>query len=174
MKVPASGGAPAVFATTEGPAYLLAIDAQNVYWAGSNQGDASIVKAPIDGGAPTTLVTGQVANALAVDDKYVYWTNNGNYAGDALDSGSISGSVMRVPIDGGPPEPLASGLHDALGIAVNGSEAYFLGGGYVTSIPKAGGAPAPCDLGDDRPWLVTARDGSVYFVSGSILRITAD
>src|SRR5947208_16442244 len=58
-----------------------------------------------DPGCPqsATLATAQASpDFIAVDDTHVYWTNFG-----PIDAKTPQGAVMRVPIAGGDPTPLA-------------------------------------------------------------------
>lgn len=60
-------------ASAPGP---IAIDDGNVYYADSS---GAVLKAPLAGGAVTTIATGQTnPDAIAVDDTSVYWIDNGS------------------------------------------------------------------------------------------------
>ena len=92
-------GALVVASTPTGPTgiHILAIDATSVYVTNYGTGggaDGTLVKAPLGGGAPTTLASG-LANplAMALSSTTVYWVNNA--------FGSANGSVNAVPIAGG-------------------------------------------------------------------------
>jgi hypothetical protein len=85
--VPIAGGAttPIVPDSTSMPGPLT-IDGTTVYWASQTTG--TVFKAPLDGGAVTTLASGQDdVIAIAVDETSVYWLNNGN---------GSPGSVMKL------------------------------------------------------------------------------
>ena len=89
------------------------------------------MKVPIGGGTPTIIASGQsFPFGIAIDDTYVYWTNNGTNAG---------GTVMKAPIAGDSVTTLASGQNFPLGIAVDGTSVYWtnnLGGTVMKRTPK--------------------------------------
>ncbi len=72
-KVPLGGGTPVMLAlTTEFNVGDIAVDATNVYWAAYR----TIAKAPVGGGAITTVATAQAgASYIAVDATNIYWVN---------------------------------------------------------------------------------------------------
>jgi hypothetical protein len=87
MKVGLDGGAPTMLAAGLSPGEI-AVDATNVYWIDGS----AIMKGGVAGGAtPVALAQPQYPVNLALDASYVYWVDGGN-------------TVMRVRIDGGPPE----------------------------------------------------------------------
>jgi len=72
------------------------------------------------GGAPTTLASGHPGD-IAVDATSVYWTDFDTSSG----SGGSNGTVMKVPVGGGPPTILASGQNWLDGIAVDATSVYW-------------------------------------------------
>jgi hypothetical protein len=70
-KAPLGGGPVMTLAQGEMLSGAIAVDQTNVYWVASH----SIVRVPLAGGAPSTLVAGENAASIAVDDTNVYWTN---------------------------------------------------------------------------------------------------
>ena len=78
LRVGLDGAAATTIASyPNGSAGTLAVDSANAYWSGSTGSGNVIAKAPLGGGAPSTLVTLQVdglgvLTALAVDAKSVY------------------------------------------------------------------------------------------------------
>jgi hypothetical protein len=66
------GGAPTVIASSQSTPGVLAVDDTNVYWA--NDGDMSIMKAPIAGGAPTPLpVAPDLVSGIVASGGTVYY-----------------------------------------------------------------------------------------------------
>ncbi|HEX8790716.1 MAG TPA: hypothetical protein VF765_07175 [Polyangiaceae bacterium] len=79
------------------------------------------MKAPLAGGAPTTLASDQNQPfGIAVDESYVYWTEFG------------SRHVMKVPIAGGTPVTIASNRLNPAGIAVDATSVYWTNFGEGT------------------------------------------
>jgi hypothetical protein len=75
MKMPLDGGVPITLAAGRtGLDAAIVVDApDSVYWT---EGQLStLVKVALQGGTPTTLVTGQSIGAPTVDGTSVYWTD---------------------------------------------------------------------------------------------------
>jgi hypothetical protein len=96
-------GKPALMSVTKAGAGLVKIvtpselvnsfvvDAKSIYWGELAAG--KILKAPLLGGAATTLAAGQDSPMrLAVAGKHIYWTNYGAF-------NSITGAVMKLEVD---------------------------------------------------------------------------
>ncbi len=189
MKAPKGGGPSAVLADDQNVPWGVAVDATNVYW--TDFGWGTVTKVPKDGGPAVVLASGQMGpTAIAVDATSVYWTNVGAVEGAqrvafgdlSIDSLAVepgSGSVMRVPIDGGTPVALASKLdYPSWGIAVDSDSVYWLASevpyqpnrmGAVMRVPLAGGAPAVLIDGQDHPWSLSLVGSSLYWSVGSLL-----
>jgi hypothetical protein len=160
------GGAPITLVSgPEGPSDI-ALDDAHVYW--TNVLTATVNSAPKDGGAPTTLATGQLGvfiHGLAVDATNVYWAT------------PEDGRVMMRPLAGGPPVQLVSGDVGVTGVATDGQYVYWalptsrgelrrvpIGGGEVTTIGIAC-PPATCVPGWAGAGLVVVDAQSVYWTT---------
>ncbi len=107
MSVPKSGGTPNIVVSLNNflgaNATEIAVAGSNLYWPGSSCPGTGlfrcfdndvIVTAPVGGGAPTELVTGQtVPQAVATDGTTLYWLN----AGADTSSGSLRSAPLASP-----------------------------------------------------------------------------
>jgi hypothetical protein len=110
-----------------------------------------------------TTVTGG-ATCMAVDATSVYWTNGG-----------FPGSVMKVPIGGGPAVTLASNQISSLGIAVDATNVYWTqseGSMAVMKAPLNGGEIVPLASGLGEALAIAVNSTDVYWTeySGFIMR----
>jgi hypothetical protein len=142
-------------------ALTLACLERNAAGAASAPGSATIFAA----GSLVVATNQNGPLALALDDSYVYWTTT--YGS------STSGSVMRAPLQGGPPEPVATGQNAPNSVAVDGTSAYFTvpQNGAVMKVALGGGTPAQIGTGV-RPWTVKVDGTSVYWTDPSSSLVT--
>jgi len=118
-----SGGKPIAMGPS-GAGDIVA-DTKNLYWASTK----GLHRAPLDGGNTTNLVvTSVTARSIAVDDNYVYWTDEGK------------GLVQRVPTiaTDSMPETLALDQMKPFGLAVDSQFVYWTNSdtGEIWKLPK--------------------------------------
>jgi hypothetical protein len=154
----------------------LVTDGTNIYWAswgtydaqGNSNNDGTIQKGSINGGTPVTLAKNLSAPAcMAIDSNNVYWTNLGKMGGNNLPALN-TGSVLQVPIAGGPVVTLASQESVPVGIALRGNDVYWteygLGSlGLVLSAPKGGGTVAPLVANLRNPYSLVLQGNTMYW-----------
>lgn len=114
------GGLVRTLASVAKPSGVV-MDSNNAYVAGSGQ----IVRVPLYVGSAVTLVPGlKSPQSLALDGRWLYWSDHGTGAGD--------GSLMRIDIKDGGPTTLASNLTRPAQIAVGGDAVYWTDSGAGT------------------------------------------
>ena len=118
--------------TQIGGAVGLAVDSTSVYFT---TGDA-VMKVPLAGGTLTTLVSTPFTTGIALQGNNVYFTTSS----DAVEDPS-TGTVMSVPIGGGPPMTIASGQASPGPIAVSSAGVFWSNSHAVMTVPLAGGTP---------------------------------
>lgn len=142
----------------------MAVDATHVYWtndAPSTGGNNTVMKVSVDGGALTTLASGQIhPRNVVLDATHVYWTNNVPSDG--------AGTVMKVPLGGGASTTLAAGQESLFGLAVNATSVFWSYRGFPNSVrqmPLGGGAFVSSDMDQDGPQNMAADATGVYVVA---------
>ena len=97
---------------------------------------------------------------IAVDSTSVYWTGMGSDIG-----GEIIGTVMKVPLGGGPTVVLASG-EGSWGIALDATSIYWTTGGEgtVMKVPLDGGTPVTLASGLNDPEQIVVDATSAYWI----------
>jgi hypothetical protein len=171
--VPIAGGMTTRYTGGSGQnTYGLAADSTSVYWSNFD-GTAPILKTSLDGSASITLATGHVVFGMAVDATYVYWAE------------ASSGNIMKVPLGGGDPSTVASGLVGISQLAMDEANLYVTAGsttstGLVARVDKDTGFVTYLAVGQNQAWGIAVDATSVYWTtlgneapqSGTVMKAT--
>ena len=142
QKVPLAGGAPVTLAidTTGSPNpqecnWRIALDSQNVYWTAGSSAfpiGCRILKVPLNGGTPMTLVDYAYLEDFTVDGTNVYFSELINH----------SEAILQIPVGGGTITQLVTGVATVL--VNDAAHVYWIDPRYATLLqfPKAGGTSA--------------------------------
>jgi hypothetical protein len=142
-KLPLNGGAVTTLASSQAFPSHIAVDATNVYWTsccpysppGAACQDGGVMKVPIAGGTPTTLVAGGEAWGIAVDATSLYW--------EYLPAKGTAVEIQKMPISGGPVVTLSSCADTCFGLAINASNVTWVDAtssdATLKTVPIAGG-----------------------------------
>ncbi len=95
---------------------------------------------------------------MAVGTNYVYWTNWGTPA-------LYNGSIMVVPIGGGVPVAIASGLDRPTAIAVNQTGLYWTGSDTLWRLPPGASTPIALNTGARYVNRIAVDSGTVYLAA---------
>jgi hypothetical protein len=161
-----------VLTSTQVDAVYIAVDNNNAYWTtygtqANNYTDGQILKAPLGGGTPVVLVSGQEAPwGIATDpgQENLYWVNSGTAAN--------GGSVMSVSVGGGTIRTIAT-MQDAPDfVAVDATNVYWTnfatgsGDGKVMKEGIAGNqAPVVLASGLNGPTQLATDGKNVYWAN---------
>ena len=149
LRVPRSGGTPAVLAEDLCIAVSVAVAGDQVYFSDHGcSGDVRRVSRA--GGKVEVLATGQYGRGVAVDEEDVYWIG-------------VEGAVIAAPRAGGDGR-IIGGARDDSRLFLQGSHVYFTSARTITSADKDTGAWVDMRLADDA-WQVVADAESVYWIS---------
>jgi hypothetical protein len=156
---------PATIASVQGGLGPVAVDDTNIYWSSETGGGvgAVIVKAPLAGGAPTTLVSGPFVSGplpLALSSRILF------YAGVA-GTGAGPGGLMSVSTDGGEPTLLYGQnlANTVLAITADAKNVYFSDNGSVVQIPIGGGAATTLASNEGRVFGIAFDATRVYWTA---------
>jgi hypothetical protein len=182
-KVPLDSGAIIALASGQNNPAGIALDATHAYWANSGSAcvadagpcSGAILSVPLAGGEITTLASQLDAPIrIAVDATGVYWSNRGRTCTtDAGLSMSCGGSIMTIPVQGGAPTTLASGLNgDPWAITVDQDNVYWTNfdDGTVMKVPRLGGITTTLASGQLQPSSIGTDATSVYWANTDDVR----
>jgi hypothetical protein len=135
--------------------FRVTVDSTSVYWVNAiNNTTTEIAKVPVGGGSMSTVVGGlpwQINQPLVLGGKLYY---------------ADTTSVYSVPVSGGTPTPLATGLTNPdsggpIFADASGSALYFAANGSVLTMPIGGGTPQPLTSSTD-PEIVQVDATNIY------------
>jgi sugar lactone lactonase YvrE len=128
-KMSRRGGRTLILADVPPNPTRLTLDENFVYWTNEQQ----ILRVSKTGGDVLVLATGEggMRGGVAVDNSYVYWSDN------------YSKTINRVPKNGGAVSVVASGLSNPLDLVVDEKSVYWvdIGDALVMMSPVNGGRP---------------------------------
>jgi hypothetical protein len=123
MAAPLNGGPSRTLASGQQHPCDLAVDSTNVYWTNgssfwpgieSRRDDGSVMKAPLAGGVPTVLASGQTgACGISVVGAEVYWVTQG--------------ALMKIAVNGGDATRVLSAYDGSDIVAIGPEGAWLLG-----------------------------------------------
>jgi hypothetical protein len=163
-RIARNGSGLRVLAASQDRPIGIAVDTDNVYWVNQTTFQGRVMKQSLGGGDPVELANSELyPEDIAVDGTHVYWTNRAG-----------TGSIVRVPIDGGSKTVLASGagLVNTYHLAIDDTHVYWTNGGdgaytgSVMRVPLAGGTAEPIAPNIDSPSAITVYENQVYFTNG--------
>jgi hypothetical protein len=118
------------------------------------------------GGSPRSVATGG-GYSLALDETYAYYLS--------------TGSILRVPLAGGPVVTLASGLNTPQAIAVDSTDVYVaveygINESYIAKVSKSGGPVVTLVGGQQDTTAIAVDEASVYWLcthsAGSVRKLS--
>jgi hypothetical protein len=163
-KMPLGGGPSVVLASGVGRPQDIAVDTQFVYWTTNL---SQLMRVSIDGGDVTELFAGSTNGlgfaGLALDTAHIYWANRGSI--DLND-----GSIVKMPIAGGPITTLAMGQSQPARMFVDTTHVYWANAGDFNT--NVGLMKLPIDGGESTTLVSTK--SQVYAQYASIAGIFVD
>jgi len=118
--------------------------------------DDDVVTVPLDGGAPTTLATGQSVTEVAADAENVYW----------LAAAGAAYGVFSKPLVGGPTSTLATGQYRLGDLLVDETNVYWVDSDTILRVPVGGGSPVTLATGQLVLGGFAVDSTSLYWLSG--------
>jgi hypothetical protein len=140
--------------TVETSPFRLATDATSVYW--TDPGAGTVRKAPLAGGAPSTVALAQFNPVHVVSDgTWVYWSNQD------------VGTVSRAHPDGSSLSVIATVGSQVNGIAVDATLAYVCGfaANAILTAPVGGGVASPFEVTSGSPIRIVKSGPSLFWTT---------
>ena len=135
MSVSIDGGDPATLASGLVRPFGITVGSAGVYWVTQGSwtavnGMGSVYRATSDAGTATLASQLDTPWQVTVDAMNVYWTSNPG-----------GGTVMKMPLAGGPPTTIASGPTGLWAIAVDATNVYWTDSGCPLDMDVCNGCP---------------------------------
>jgi hypothetical protein len=166
-KMPKGGGSSTTLANGLLWPWAVAVDATSVYWTEFVTNGGAVRKVSINGGGTTLLATSLYSPSyLALDATSVYYTEYGTTSGTGSSSyiNASSGYLKKVPLAGGSPTVLASGLNWPKGIGVDSTNVYFTEWG--NSVGSVKYVPVSAVNGSPTPVIINLPNGTTTPATG--------
>jgi len=164
MKITKAGGESHVLADGQSEPDSIAVDTENVYWTTSEATSGGVKRVRLGGGTTETLLSMHAYFPdMAVDATGIFLPEYD------------SGALLKLPLDGGTADVIASGQPSPNGIAIAGGNIYWTNGvaaGTVMTVPLGGGTARTLASGQSHPGSVAQDGDDVYwanYVGGQIV-----
>jgi hypothetical protein len=155
---------PVAIASGQNGPWMLALDANNIYWTTYAGGQVRSCAKNGCNNTPATLASGQQGPyGIAVDGTNVYWAN---FSANTVQKCAVGGC-------GGNPTTLASSQTGAIGVAVDANAVYWtnITAGQVQKCATGGCGGNPTTLATlNAPYLLAVDNTNVYWSGGNAIR----
>ena len=128
--------------------------------------------------APIVMASAQASPvAIGIDSTHLYWANAGTYTFEGCQATgarpgcsptlthNLDGALMKMPLAGGAPTVLASGLPRPSAIALDPSYVYLSDDSRVMKVPIGGGMLTVLAAFQGLPWSIAVNTTNVYWAN---------